>query len=170
MDDEREPLMRRGRRTPSDPAGFTPASVGVRSRPFIFFRSRSAAAAACRIGLALRESRPVSGRKFHSFFRGGKALTADFSLELLIPKGLSLRRVPNRTRPDSVRASSFARPFRRASASLFYSLCRAVAKIGNCRDGRRTGVVIKIGAAGANERTKCRRSVFFDKAGWVKAL
>ena len=62
----------RGRRTPSDPAGFTPASVGVRSRPFIFFRSRSAAAAACRIGLALRESRPVSGRKFHSFFRGGK--------------------------------------------------------------------------------------------------
>lgn len=150
--------MRRGRRTPSDPAGFTPASVGVRSRPFIFFRSRSAAAAACRIGLALRESRPVSGRKFHSFFRGGKALTADFSLELLIPKGLSLRRVPNRTRPDSVRASSFARPFRRASASLFYSLCRAVAKIGNCRDGRRTGVVIKIGAAGANERTIIRKS------------
>lgn len=38
VDDEREPLMRRGRRTPSDPAGFTPASVGVRSRPFIFFQ------------------------------------------------------------------------------------------------------------------------------------
>ena len=56
------------------PVDFTPASVGVRSRPFIFFRSRSAAAAACRIGLALRESRPVSGRKFHSFFRGGEKL------------------------------------------------------------------------------------------------
>ena len=85
--DSLDSLRRRGRRTPSDPAGFTPASVGVRSRPFIFFRSRSAAAAACRIGLALRESRPVSGRKFHSFFRGGEVLTADFSPELLIPKG-----------------------------------------------------------------------------------
>lgn len=120
----------------------------------------------------LRSANPdlFPAENFTASFGGGKALTADFSLELLIPKGLSLRRVPNRTRPDSVRASSFARPFRRASASLFYSLCRAVAKIGNCRDGRRTGVVIKIGAAGANERTKCRRSVFFDKAGWVKAL
>ena len=111
--------MRRGRRTPSDPAGFTPASVGVRSRPFIFSgRGRQPRRLAVS---GLRSANPdlFPTENFTASFGGGKALTADFSLELLIPKGLSLRRVPNRTRPDSVRASSFARPFRRASASLF---------------------------------------------------
>ena len=164
--------MRRGRRTPSDPAGFTPASVGVRSRPFIFFQ----VAVGSRGGLPYRACAPRIPTCFRQKISqllsgGGKALTADFSLELLIPKGLSLRRVPNRTRPDSVRASSFARPFRRASASLFLFFM-------SC--GREDWELPGRAANGRRNKNRCSRreradempegAFFFDKAGWVKAL
>ena len=86
VDDEREPLRRRGRRTPSDPAGFTPASVGVRSRPFIFSgRGRQPRRLAVS---GLRSVNPdlFPAENFTASF-GGEVLTADFSPELLIPKG-----------------------------------------------------------------------------------